>query len=98
VKTTVPGKHPRTDRTTTLPPLVTAAAEFPVIDFVAQHDPQADAQLASRGDARFPHAFLHSVRRSKRRSSGSRRTAWIAASPHRKRSNELPCLLILPNR
>src|SRR4029077_17818656 len=41
--------------------LVTAAAEFRVINFVAQHDPQPDAQLAGYRDARFPHSFLHQL-------------------------------------
>ena len=40
-------------------PQLAAAAEFHIIDFVAHHDPQPDAQLASRRHARFTEALLH---------------------------------------
>jgi hypothetical protein len=35
--------------------------EFRVIDFLAHHNPQPDAQLASSRHARFPHSFLHQL-------------------------------------
>jgi hypothetical protein len=57
-RTTVTLRHSRTGRTATLPPEVTAATEFRVIDLVAQHDPEPDAQLTSGGDPGFAQSFL----------------------------------------
>jgi hypothetical protein len=45
IRTIADFQHPRTGGTALLLP---AAAELLVIDLVAQHDPQADAQLAGR--------------------------------------------------
>jgi hypothetical protein len=44
--------------TTTLS-LLAAAAEFRIIDLIAQHNPQTNAQFARSGYARFAEPFLH---------------------------------------
>jgi hypothetical protein len=49
--------HPRTGTTVFLPHLA-AATELLVIDWVAQHDPQPDPQLASCSDSRFTQSLL----------------------------------------
>ena len=56
VRTIPDFKHPRTGRTAVL---LSTTTEFLVIDLIAQHDPQTNAQLAGRRHARFPQAFLH---------------------------------------
>jgi len=38
--------------------LLATAAEFRVIDLVAQHDPEPNAELTRRGDLGFPDALL----------------------------------------
>jgi hypothetical protein len=49
-------KHPRTDGTALL--LSTTTALF-IIDLIAQHEPQADSQLARHRHARLAQPFLH---------------------------------------
>src|SRR5580693_9713248 len=49
-------KHPRTGGTALLLPTTT---EFLVIDLIAQHDPQTNAQLAGCRHAGFPQPLLH---------------------------------------
>ena len=49
-------KHPRTGSTALL---LSTTTELLVIDLIAQHDPQPNAQLAGCCHACFPQAFLH---------------------------------------
>jgi hypothetical protein len=49
-------KHPRTGGTALL---LSTATELLVIDLIAQHDPQANAQLAGCRHACFPQPLLH---------------------------------------
>ena len=56
VRTIPDFKHPRTGCTALLLP---ATTEFLVIDLIAQHDPQTNAQLAGCRHAGFPQPLLH---------------------------------------
>src|SRR5487761_549238 len=51
-------RHSRTGSTAFLPQL-SAAAEFLVVNLVAQHDPQTDSEFASGSHSRFPQSFLY---------------------------------------
>ena len=57
VRTIPDFKHPRTGITAWL--LLSATTEFLVIDLIAQHDPQTNAQLAGCRHAGFPQPLLH---------------------------------------
>src|SRR5690348_11960498 len=56
VRTIPDFKHPRTGGTALLLPTTT---ELLVIDLIAQHDPQTNAQLAGCRHACFPQPLLH---------------------------------------
>lgn len=80
IRTTIPFRHHRTDRTAALPPEVTAAAEFRVIDLVTQHDPQPDTQLACCRHTGFAHSFLGPAfggRSAAVRDHDERRAGWL---------------------
>jgi hypothetical protein len=51
-------RHPRTGITAFLS-LQSAAAEFLVVNLVAQHDPESNSEFASGGGLRFPQSFLY---------------------------------------
>ena len=51
-------RHPRTGFTALLLPTTT---ELLIIDFIPQHDPQSDPELARNRYARFPQAFLNQL-------------------------------------
>jgi len=51
-------RHSRTGITALLPQL-SAAAEFLVVNLIAQHDPESDPEFASGGGLCFPQSFLH---------------------------------------
>ena len=55
-------RHSRTGITTFLPQL-SAAAEFLVVNLIAQHDPESDPEFASGGGLCFPSPFCISLRR-----------------------------------
>lgn len=56
IRTKARFRHPRTDGTALL---LSTTTELLVIDLVAQHDPQANAQLAGHRRSGFPQALLY---------------------------------------
>ena len=70
-----------------------------VVNPIAQHDVEANEELAGEGDLRLgPPAPMQAAEVAARRRSSSARAASGAAWPSTQRSRALPCLVIWPSR